>query len=386
MAEDWTEGGFGIYLHWPFCEAKCPYCDFNSYVSNSIDQNAWRAAYLAEIDRYADEFPDRIVNSVFFGGGTPSLMEPATVAAILDQITRRWRLSNEVEITLEANPSSVEARRFADYRAAGINRVSLGVQALDDNDLRKLGRLHSVDEAMRALEIARSAFDRASFDLIYARQHQTLKAWRDELMQALTMGFDHLSLYHLTIEDGTAFGDRHRRGKLAGLPDEDLSADMYDLTRDLCAKAGLQQYEVSNYAVQNDESRHNQIYWRYGDYIGIGPGAHGRLTDVTGDRWATDTPLAPTVWLKAAQEGLGQESRARLSTKDQGAEMMLMGLRMRDGVDVRRYKRVTGRELSRAGINELEEMGAIQISQNRIVVNDTHVGLLNSVIEKLLPD
>ncbi|HDR29144.1 radical SAM family heme chaperone HemW, partial [Rhodovulum sp.] len=285
-AEDWQAGGFGLYVHWPFCLSKCPYCDFNSHVAASIDMGEWQRAYLSEIRRIGAETGPRTLTSVFFGGGTPSLMAPDLVAAILDTVRATWPCANDMEVTLEANPGSVEAGRFAGYRDAGVGRVSLGVQALNDADLGRLGRLHSAAEARAAFDIARNTFERVSFDLIYARQDQLLADWQAELGQALALGVDHLSLYQLTIEPGTAFGDRHARGGLRGLPDDDRAADMYLATQEICAAAGLPAYEVSNHARPGAESRHNLIYWRYGDYAGIGPGAHGRLT-LDGRRWAT---------------------------------------------------------------------------------------------------
>ena len=248
MADDWENGGFGLYLHWPFCQAKCPYCDFNSHVARSIDQNAWLQAYLAQLQAYATLTPGRVLHSVFFGGGTPSLMNPDIVHAIIAEIRRLWPVANDLEITLEANPSSVEAGRFAGYADAGVNRISMGIQALNDADLHRLGRIHTVAEAMQAFDIARNQFSRVSFDLIYARQNQSLADWQAELAKALDLAVDHLSLYQLTIEDGTAFGDRYARGKLHGLPPDDLAADMYQATQDLCGAAGLLGYEVSNHA------------------------------------------------------------------------------------------------------------------------------------------
>ncbi|MEM9551751.1 MAG: radical SAM family heme chaperone HemW, partial [Pseudomonadota bacterium] len=276
--DDWRNGGFGLYIHWPFCEAKCPYCDFNSHVVRDIDQSRWAEAYRQEIERAAAETQGRVLSTVFFGGGTPSLMHPDTVASVLDAVRRAWPMVNDPEITLEANPGSVEAHRFAGYRDAGVNRISMGVQALNDRALKRLGRIHSAADARAAFDIARRCFDRVSFDLIYARQDQTLSDWRRELDEALSMAVDHLSLYQLTIEDGTAFADRYRAGGLRGLPADDLSADMYAVTQEVCAEHGLSGYEVSNHARAEAESRHNLIYWRYGDYVGIGPGAHGRVT------------------------------------------------------------------------------------------------------------
>ena len=248
MMEDWRHGGFGLYIHWPFCESKCPYWDFNSYVSATVDNALWEAALLSELDRHAARTPDRLLNSIFFGGGTPSLMPPKMVGRLIDRARSQWSFANDIEITLEANPSSVEASRFADFRAAGVNRVSMGIQALNDPDLKRLGRLHSVAEARSALAVAKAYFDRVSFDLIYARQDQTLEAWQSELTQAIEMSAGHLSLYQLTVEPGTAFGFRAQAGKLGGLPDEDLSADMFEVTQEVCAQAGLHGYEVSNYS------------------------------------------------------------------------------------------------------------------------------------------
>ena len=276
MAEDWRNGGFGLYVHWPFCQAKCPYCDFNSHVSTKIDQNAWVRAYLSELRRVAHELPDRVLSTIYFGGGTPSLMHPDTVASIIEAARSHWSFANDIEITLEANPGSVEVARFAGYRDAGVNRISMGIQALNDTDLRRLGRIHKVSEARTAFDIAQSCFDRVSFDLIYARQGQSLNDWKAELIQGLSMASTHVALYQLTIEDGTAFGDRFARGTLRDLPSDDLSADMYLLTQDICAEHSMHSYEVSNYARPGSESKHNLIYWRYGDYAGVGPGAHGR--------------------------------------------------------------------------------------------------------------
>jgi oxygen-independent coproporphyrinogen-3 oxidase len=307
--EDWRAGGFGLYLHWPFCQSKCPYCDFNSHVAASIDQRRWQRAYLAEIDRIGAETRGRVLNTVFFGGGTPSLMDPDIVAAVLDRVRATWTVANDWEVTLEANPGSVEAERFRAYREAGVNRLSMGVQALNDTDLRRLGRLHSLDEALGAFETARASFDRVSFDLIYARQDQTPDDWGRELDRALRMAVDHLSLYQLTIEDGTAFGARHAAGGLRGLPDDDRSVALYDMTQDRCAAAGMPAYEVSNHARPGAESRHNLIYWRGGDYAGIGPGAHGRLT-LNGQRYATEAPRAPGAWLERVErDGCGEAPR-----------------------------------------------------------------------------
>lgn len=386
MAEDWQHGGFGLYIHWPFCAAKCPYCDFNSHVSARIDMDEWQSAYLSELDRYGRETPDRLLNSVYFGGGTPSLMDPSLVASILEKVADHWRLANDLEITLEANPSSVEAGRFAGYRAAGVNRVSLGVQALSDPDLRALGRLHDVSQAVSALDIAKSAFDRVNFDLIYARQDQSLTDWENELRRATSFQPDHLSLYQLTIEDGTAFGQRHAAGKLSGLPDEDLGADMYDLTQVLCEAAGLPAYEVSNHAKPGQESRHNLIYWRGGDYVGIGPGAHGRLTH-GGRRHATTTPLQPNTWLQAVSEkGTGESGRDALTARDHAGEYLMMSLRTSEGTDLTRYSKILGDEININEINHLTGIGLVETRAERLRATKKGRAVLNAIIANLMPD
>jgi oxygen-independent coproporphyrinogen-3 oxidase len=385
LPEDWQSGGFGLYLHWPFCQSKCPYCDFNSHVSASIDQDRWRRAYLAEIDRAGRETDGRILDTVFFGGGTPSLMDPDLVAAILDRIRQTWRVSNSFEVTLEANPTSVEAGRFAGYRDAGVNRISMGIQALDDTSLRALGRLHTAYEAMAAFDVARKVFDRVSFDLIYARQIQSVADWRAELSAALALAVDHLSLYQLTIEQGTAFGDRYAAGKLRGLPDEDSAADMYELTQELCEAAGFPAYEVSNHARTGRESRHNQIYWRYGDYVGIGPGAHGRLT-LRGQKTATETLRAPAAWLEAVETiGHGDITREALSDQDVLTEFLLMGLRLTEGVSIRRLAALGGDMLSR-NISALSASGLLERTSDRVVVSRSGRPVLNAVLRQLLAD
>ncbi len=382
LTEDWQHGGFGLYIHWPFCEAKCPYCDFNSHVVRQIDQSAWTRAYIRELDRVAEELPNRVLNTVFFGGGTPSLMHPDTVATIIDHVRSKWPMANDPEITLEANPGSVEAGKFAGFRDAGVNRISMGIQALNDRDLQRLGRIHSVNEALAAFDIARNCFERVSFDLIYARQDQTLDAWESELKQALTLAIDHLSLYQLTIEDGTAFGDRYKLGKLRGLPDEDTSADMYALTQDVCASAGFLNYEVSNHARPGAESRHNLIYWRYGDYAGIGPGAHGRIT-LDGQRYATECLRAPGAWLAAVDDGLTENEREAISHRDEALEYLLMGLRVRDGIDLSRYEAIAGEPLNQNALDHLSEIGMINTRDNKIAVSNQGLMVLNSVIAEL---
>ena len=382
---DWREAGFGLYLHWPYCQSKCPYCDFNSHVAASIDQSRWQRAYLAEIDRLAAETPGRVLGTVFFGGGTPSLMEPALVAAVLERIRARWPQANDPEVTLEANPGSVEAGRFRAYAEAGVSRISMGIQSLDDAHLRALGRLHSVAEARAAFEIARAAFPRVSFDLIYARQGQGLADWRRELAEALAMAVDHLSLYQLTIEEGTAFGDRQRRGRLPGLPGEDIAADMYAATQELCEAAGMPGYEVSNHAAPGAESRHNLIYWRSGDWIGIGPGAQGRLT-LGGRRMATDTPRAPLAWLaQVEREGHGEAGREALSEGDRAAEYLMMGLRLAEGIDLARHTRLAGRPLAETALARLEEIGMVRRDGGRLMATARGRIVLNAVLRDLMP-
>jgi putative oxygen-independent coproporphyrinogen III oxidase len=375
-------GGFGLYLHWPFCQAKCPYCDFNSHVVASVDQTRWAAAFEKEIDRIADMTSDRVLNSVFFGGGTPSLMDVSTVDRILARIQKRWRLANDLEVTLEANPTSIEAQRFAGYYAAGVNRVSVGVQALNDADLKALGRLHSADEAMAAVEIARTTFDRVSFDLIYARQDQSVGEWQAELTRALEFEPDHLSLYQLTVEDGTAFGDRFKRGLLRGLPNEDLGADLWDVTQDACEKAGLPAYEVSNHAKIGQESRHNLIYWRSGDWAGIGPGAHGRLT-LDGVRRETVCVKSPGMWIAQVESGaLDLDMGSALGTSDILEERVLMGLRMVEGIEMSADWMTD--KMNK--INELEVIGHLERAKNRLTVSAQGRPVLNAVISHLLTD
>ena len=384
MTEDWQNGGFGLYIHWPFCEAKCPYCDFNSHVSRQIDQRAWRDGYLSELKRTASETKGRILNAVFFGGGTPSLMDPDVVADVINAIKTHWPTANDLEITLEANPSSVEAGRFAAYRDAGISRISMGIQALNDDDLRRLGRIHTAKEALTAFDVARGAFERVSFDLIYGRQNQTARAWEGELKQALNLAIDHISLYQLTIEQGTAFGDRYARGGLRGLPDEDLGADLYTLTQDVCNDMGMPGYEVSNHARDGAQSRHNLIYWRYGDYIGIGPGAHGRIT-IDGRRQATVCFSNPKLWLEKVANGTTEKSRSLLDQSEQAIEFLLMGLRLKEGIDPKRFAQIAGRPLCDEKIDHLCEIGMINATDDRIIVTDQGFSVLNAVIENLIP-
>ncbi|TPE52556.1 radical SAM family heme chaperone HemW [Amaricoccus solimangrovi] len=382
-AEDWRAGGFGIYVHWPFCAAKCPYCDFNSHVRAGIDQDRWRDALVRELRAAARDTRGRAVGSIFFGGGTPSLMPAETVGAVIDTIAAEWHLAPEAEITLEANPTSVEAERFRGYRAAGVNRLSMGIQALNDRDLKALGRLHSLSEALAAFDIARATFERVSFDLIYARQGQDLDDWRRELGLALGLAADHLSLYQLTIEDGTRFGELARRGRLRGLPDETLAADLYFATQELCEAAGLPAYETSNHAAAGAEGRHNLVYWRSGDYVGIGPGAHGRLT-LDGTRWATETPLAPEAWLTAVESGAGGISmREPVSSTDRAVELLLMGLRLEEGIDPRRFRALGGQPLDAKALEELRAEGLLSVAPDRIKVTAAGRPVLNAILENL---
>ncbi|MCA2006026.1 radical SAM family heme chaperone HemW [Tritonibacter mobilis] len=380
---DWRNGGFGLYVHWPFCQAKCPYCDFNSHVVSQIDQSAWVTAYQSELRRMGELLPDRLLNSIFFGGGTPSLMHPDTVAAVIEAARENWTFANDIEISLEANPGSVEAGRFAGYRDAGVNRISMGIQALNDDDLRRLGRIHTVDEARTAFDVARNCFDRVSFDLIYARQGQTLEAWKAELSEALSMAIDHLSLYQLTIEDGTAFGDRYARGKLRDLPTDDNAADMYLATQDICDAYGLPGYEISNHARPGAESRHNQIYWRYGDYVGVGPGAHGRIT-LNGQRYATEAPRAPGAWLDAVEKGRGLLPLEILKPEDQVVEHMMMGMRLFEGLDLERHEALAGKPLSVKKIQELTDWGMIVVDGARLRATSQGRAVLNAVLRELL--
>lgn len=381
LAENWQRGGFGLYIHWPFCQAKCPYCDFNSHVAAEIDEARWKAAYLSEIARVGQETQGRVVSTVFFGGGTPSLMSPGLVSSLIESIGETWVTANDLEITLEANPTSVEAARFRGYRAAGVNRVSIGIQALDDADLRALGRLHTVAEAREAFDLAQKTFDRVSFDLIYARQGQSLEAWRAELADALSMAADHLSLYQLTVEEGTAFGDRHRAGKLRGLPDEDLAADLYLLTQELAEKAGLPAYEISNHARPGAESRHNLIYWRAGDWVGVGPGAHGRLT-VGSDRIAAETPLSPLEWLQRVEGvGSGESLRSTIPSDEVSSEALMMGLRLAEGIQ--RDDLAGIKELDHK-INSLCDLGLVFADRGMVSATVQGRLVLNQVIRDLL--
>ena len=346
MTADATEN-FALYVHWPFCLSKCPYCDFNSHVRETIDESRWRNALLRELDHVASQTPGRDVASIFFGGGTPSLMAPATVAALLDRIAKHWPLARDVEITLEANPTSVETARLTEIRAAGVNRISLGVQALDDSALRFLGRGHNAEEALNAVQTAARLFDRYSFDLIYGRPGQTPAEWTNELRRAMSHISDHLSVYQLTLEPGTPFHTLWRRGKLNPL-DEEVAAALFDATQEVLEAAGLPAYEISNHAAPGAESRHNLVYWRYGDYAGIGPGAHGRMT-IGGIRYATQRVRNPEKWLTQVEaQGDGGEAPETLDADTQLAEIMLMGLRLAEGVPESRLRAICGQNFDSA--------------------------------------
>jgi oxygen-independent coproporphyrinogen-3 oxidase len=375
---------FGVYIHWPFCLSKCPYCDFNSHVRHAgIDEARFARAFAAEIAATAARVPGRTVSTIFLGGGTPSLMQPATVAALLDAVAKHWRVAPDAEITLEANPTSVEATRFRGYRAAGVNRVSLGVQALDDGALAELGRLHSAREALDAVAVARAAFERYSFDLIYARPRQTPRDWANELERALAEAGEHLSLYQLTIEAETPFAVLHAAGKLK-TPDEDAARALYDTTQDVCAAHGLPAYEVSNHARPGGECRHNLIYWRMHEYAGVGPGAHGRL-DIGGERHATATEKRPEVWLAQVEtRGDGLVTDDVLIREEIADEFLLMGLRLAEGIDIARYAALAGRPLDPERIAALCEKGMIETTAGgRLRVSASGFPVLDAVVADL---
>ena len=375
---------FGVYIHWPFCLSKCPYCDFNSHVRHAaIDEARFVRAFTAEIAATAARVPGRTVATIFFGGGTPSLMQPATVSAILDAIARHWTVAPDAEVTLEANPTSVEATRFRGYRLAGVNRVSLGVQALDDAALKALGRTHTAREALDAVAIARAAFDRYSFDLIYARPGQTPAAWAIELKGAIAEAAEHLSLYQLTIEQETPFFALHKSGKLV-IPDEDTARDLYDTTQDICAGAGLPAYEISNHARLGAECRHNLVYWRMHEYAGIGPGAHGRL-DIDGERHATATEKRPEAWLMRVESlGHGTVTDETLLRSETADELLLMGLRLAEGIDPERFARLAGRPLDPKRIAILRDEGAVETTADgRLRVTLAGFPLLDAVVADL---
>ncbi|WP_085086947.1 radical SAM family heme chaperone HemW [Azospirillum oryzae] len=382
-----SDPGFAVYVHWPFCKSKCPYCDFNSHVRERVDHDRWRAGLLRELDHYADLTAGRTVTSIFFGGGTPSLMEPATVGAVIDRVTQRWQVADGLEVTLEANPTSVEADKFRAFRSAGINRVSLGIQALDDASLKFLGRQHNAAEATGAIELAARTFDRFSFDLIYARPGQTVATWQAELARALDYAVGHLSVYQLTIEEGTAFYPLHARGELV-LPDEDLAGDLYEATQSQLTAAGLPAYEISNHARPGEESRHNLTYWRYGDYVGIGPGAHGRLT-MHGEKFATRAHRAPEIWLERVErDGHGAAAPDPIDRDARGTELLMMGLRLSEGVRLARLVEETGRSLDDfvdpVALSRLIDGGFLTRDAERLFATSEGLQRLNAVLGAIL--
>ncbi len=384
MIHDWKNGGFGIYVHWPFCAAKCPYCDFNSHVRKSVDQKRWLTAICLELKNNASRTSGRIVNTIFFGGGTPSLMEPETVSGIINEISLLWELAPDIEISLEANPTSVEAQKFSDFSNAGVNRLSMGIQSLRNNDLKALGRMHTVIEARNAFDIAKKYFHRVSFDLIYARQGQLISDWKAELLEASAMAVDHLSLYQLTIEAGTRFGDLYDRGKLKGLPDDSLAADMYDATQELTFLNNMPAYEISNHALNGAESRHNLIYWRYGDYVGVGPGAHGRITS-KGNRIATVTTQNPEDWLRNVElKGTATSDDEIIKPRDQAAEYLMMSLRLTEGLDMNRFKNLCGTALDNQVIDKNIQNGLLKVNNNNLIATQRGKIILNTVIKDLL--
>ena len=377
------DAGFGIYVHWPFCLSKCPYCDFNSHVRHEKpDEQRFARAIAAELAGAVETTGRRPVDSIFFGGGTPSLMQPATVGAILDAIARHWPLAPDIEITLEANPTSVEADRFRGYRTAGVNRVSLGVQSLENDALKFLGRLHSAEEARAAIAIARANFPRLSFDLIYARPEQTPSAWRAELMRALAEASEHISLYQLTIEDETPFAALHRNRRLK-IPNEEEARALWDVTQETCETHGLPAYEISNHARPGAECRHNLVYWRYGDYVGVGPGAHGRIG--SGNiRRATMTERHPEKWLALVERnGHGRIVDDPLRQSEQADELLLMGLRLREGIDLARYAALAGRDLDPARIATLEAEGLVEADGGRLRVTAGGFAVLDAIVADL---
>ncbi|OYX66580.1 MAG: coproporphyrinogen III oxidase [Sphingomonadales bacterium 32-64-17] len=372
-----------LYIHWPFCLAKCPYCDFNSHVRESVDVELWRKALLADMRREAELAGGETLTSIFFGGGTPSLMTPALVAALLEEAQRLWGFAEGIEITLEANPSSVEAEKFAGIAAAGVNRASLGLQALDDATLRFLGRLHNVAESLEALTIAQQVFGRVSFDLIYARPEQTLNQWREELGKALAFGTSHMSLYQLTIEPGTRFESMVRRGEFTPL-DDDAAADLFAFTQEAMRAAGLPAYEISNHARPGEESRHNRTYWRYHDYAGIGPGAHGRRGG-----FATTRHKKPENWLAAVERnGHGTQEERELGVSEQASEALLMGLRLAEGIDLadlsQRFGFVPDALVDLGAVERCQALGLLQRDDNRITITPEGMGVLDAVLGEIV--
>jgi oxygen-independent coproporphyrinogen-3 oxidase len=379
-----SEPGFGIYVHWPFCAAKCPYCDFNSHVRHQgIDQERFAAAFATELATMRERAGPRGVTSIFLGGGTPSLMKPQTVGAVLEAVARNWTVTHDAEVTLEANPSSVEASRFRGYREAGVNRMSLGVQALNDTDLRFLGRLHNVEEALVAIRLAREIFPRMSFDLIYARPGQKPDAWAAELEAAIGQAVDHLSLYQLTIEEGTPFHALHATGRLVP-PEPEIAAELYRVTQEVTAARGLPAYEISNHARPGAESRHNLTYWRYGEYVGVGPGAHGRFVE-RGRRVVTIAERMPETWLNLVEaRGHGVTGGEMLTRAEETDEFLLMGLRLTEGIDLARYEEISGRPFQTPRLSMLQDEGLIeQVGNSRLRATPTGMIVLDAVVADL---
>ncbi len=377
-----------LYIHWPFCLSKCPYCDFNSHVRDQIDHQAWLDAYLKELQFYADTLPHQNIKSIFFGGGTPSLMDPRIVETILNKVAVLWKVPKQLEITLEANPQTVEIGKFKDFRTAGINRVSLGIQSLDDRELKFLGRLHDAGQAKKAIVVAQEVFERYSLDFIYALPGQTTKKWQTSLAEIVPLLRDHISAYQLTIEPGTAFHTLHQRGEW-DLPDEETAAQLYEMTRDVLGQQGLHDYEISNYACSGGESQHNFTYWRYQDYLGIGPGAHGRLTQ-TGEKYATRNHKAPELWLeKVEQSGCGVKQTEVLSALERAKEMLMMGLRLEEGVQLERFRQEAKKPLDQVldpeSLSFLKKEGLIELNAQTLRATSNGRQRLNSLLAYLLP-
>jgi len=383
-----SQNNLAIYIHWPFCLSKCPYCDFNSHVRERIDQETWADSLLRELDYFRGLSGERTVGSVFFGGGTPSLMSPSVVARLLDRISRNWQCDEGTEITLEANPTSVEAGKFRDFAAAGVNRLSLGVQALNDRDLKALGREHDVKEARHAIVLSQKYFPRTSFDLIYARMGQTVAGWEKELTEAFSLAGGHLSLYQLTVEKGTAFYQAQSKGRLV-LPDEEASADMFELTQQLCAAHGLPAYEISNHARAGQQSRHNLAYWTYADYIGVGPGAHGRLTLDDGRLYAFSQLRGPEKWLdNIALQGHATDQKTRLAPREMAEEMIMMGLRLTQGINLANFENRVGEKIGKfidsVYLQHLVELDYMEMAERHLRATARGMPLLNSLLYRIL--
>lgn len=376
------EIGFGLYVHWPYCLAKCPYCDFNSHVHRgTIDHEMFGETLVRELAYFAERTPERVVTSIFLGGGTPSLMPPQTVAKVLEAASDAWKIADDAEITLEANPTSAEAEKFRGYRSAGVNRVSVGIQALNDADLKALGRQHSVDEGLAAFRMAAKVFPQTSYDLIYARPRQTIAGWREELNRALCEQQGHMSLYQLTIEPDTAYAALHANGKLI-VPGDDLAADLYDVTQELTEAAGLAAYEVSNHAWPGRQSRHNVLYWRYGEYAGIGPGAHSRLVAADGGRIGLNTVRDPKAWqAQVGDKGHGVEDELTINFDEAAREKLLMGLRLNDGIRLSDFDSFIDSDR----LNQLIEHGMLASHvSGRLATTPTGRKVLNAVIRELI--